>query len=630
MSSTLRIDADTVSQDDSVEGHELTFADGLEGSEEDRDQGLEASEEVSQGDTIGSVVTHRQGVKPFVGESADSLSASILAHNAELLRQFYFATTKEKAGELLAELIKRDPQHEEEYKQALADAKKEWNALPSNVRIQKYEKPAESLMKEWFGNKEPSVKDLLENDEFGVKDEVVDDQFDFDTLTEDELAQAIVNGLKPEVFASQGVTGVTYDDGHYYLLPNGRLLDAEKINEIVGSFQTQQSENEAINNSEFLLVNDIEIHDLSKIGRTPSSREEHEFKNELAETRKILKGAGLNTTVTDSIIAIMSTSTTEGAKTKEAVKILKKAGINSGSQIKTILKSISFFTDNISGKAYTAYNTNSAIDSLKDTQMMNETLKLEGIRKERDHLNLSFKMLNDEYSKLQSAFNYEKELIKKFESLAHKKIINSEEINYMRQTYEMFQITAKENLKNLAQKIVRLENAKETLDKIEIKTLNLDSTDNRINNINSLEYNYLFEEYSNLAYSPNLASQRSKQFIEEFDKIDSLTNYYQISSIVNAVENPTGFIPNPVVNLTIQFGILLENQIYNRDKRLKEKYNEYNKARQTRIEFGEDNLPSYNLIYEKNYVPSLPSKMIPESVLKKLLNNELLYLIKKG
>jgi hypothetical protein len=75
-----------------------------------------------------------------------------LAHNSELLRQYYFATTIGKANQLLAELIKADPANETEYRATLAEAKKDWDALSSKERIERYEKPAEAWIQELIRN----------------------------------------------------------------------------------------------------------------------------------------------------------------------------------------------------------------------------------------------------------------------------------------------------------------------------------------------------------------------------------------------------------------------------------------------------------------------------------------------
>ena len=51
-------------------------------------------------------------ITAFEEEFSDNLTPTeILAHNRELLRQYYFATTIGKANDLLAELIKADPDH---------------------------------------------------------------------------------------------------------------------------------------------------------------------------------------------------------------------------------------------------------------------------------------------------------------------------------------------------------------------------------------------------------------------------------------------------------------------------------------------------------------------------------------
>ena len=117
-------------------------------------------------------------ITEFEEEFSDNLTQTeILAHNRELLRQYYFATTIGKANDLLAELIKADPNHEDLYRQTLADAKKDWDELPSKERIQKYEEPAEdwieSLIREtpdangnvredyeYNERKEPTVADI--------------------------------------------------------------------------------------------------------------------------------------------------------------------------------------------------------------------------------------------------------------------------------------------------------------------------------------------------------------------------------------------------------------------------------------------------------------------------------------
>ncbi|MCB1144318.1 MAG: hypothetical protein KDK54_18845 [Leptospiraceae bacterium] len=122
---------------------ESEYSDGLEGSEE---------------------YTNFRGDE-FEEEFSDNLTPTeILAHNRELLRQYYFATTIGKANDLLAELIKADPDHEDLYRQTLAIAKKDWDALPSKERIQRYEEPAEDLMLEMFGSKEPGVDALFNSD----------------------------------------------------------------------------------------------------------------------------------------------------------------------------------------------------------------------------------------------------------------------------------------------------------------------------------------------------------------------------------------------------------------------------------------------------------------------------------
>ena len=92
---------------------ESEYSDGLEGSEETGNYSN------SRGDTFGD------------GEVSDNLTpAEILAHNSELLRQYYFATTIGKANDLLNEMIASDPAHEDQYRQTLADAKKDWDAKP--------------------------------------------------------------------------------------------------------------------------------------------------------------------------------------------------------------------------------------------------------------------------------------------------------------------------------------------------------------------------------------------------------------------------------------------------------------------------------------------------------------------
>ncbi|MCB1145080.1 MAG: hypothetical protein KDK54_22745, partial [Leptospiraceae bacterium] len=139
---------------------ESEYSDGLEGSEETGNYSN------SRGDTFGD------------GEVSDNLTpAEILAHNSELLRQYYFATTIGKANDLLNEMIASDPAHEDQYRQTLADAKKDWDSLPSKERIKRYEEPAEdwieSLIREtpdangnvredyeYNERKEPTVADI--------------------------------------------------------------------------------------------------------------------------------------------------------------------------------------------------------------------------------------------------------------------------------------------------------------------------------------------------------------------------------------------------------------------------------------------------------------------------------------
>ncbi|MDX1957407.1 MAG: TIGR04388 family protein [Leptospiraceae bacterium] len=247
---------DTVSQDDSVEGHELTFADGLEGQEEDRDQGLEASEEESQDDSTGSVVTHRQGVKPFVGESADETTTPDEEPLSELDLKALSDAFKSRTGSLSATMKRLSEENPKKANNLQKEAVR--LVLEKADRLAKTNVDAAIKSIEDALSKEPynatsraamhgKLDELRGEDGHLDTDEVIeetgssDSRFDFETLTEDELAKAIVDGLKPEEIISDDIEPIKSEDGNFYKLPNGRLLNAELVETKLKSLKNSEN-----------------------------------------------------------------------------------------------------------------------------------------------------------------------------------------------------------------------------------------------------------------------------------------------------------------------------------------------------------------------------------------------------
>ena len=133
---------------------ESEYSDGLEGSEEYTNfRGDEFEEEIIKEEPIISLSANYGNISQLDDSYKDNEYGEVPADpvfvtNSEILEQYYFATTKEKAAEMLAILCKKDPANTTKYYDALAGAVKKWEETPPSQRIKKFEKPAEKWVED--------------------------------------------------------------------------------------------------------------------------------------------------------------------------------------------------------------------------------------------------------------------------------------------------------------------------------------------------------------------------------------------------------------------------------------------------------------------------------------------------
>ncbi|MEM7183747.1 MAG: N-acetylmuramidase domain-containing protein, partial [Spirochaetota bacterium] len=143
------------------ENASMGFSDGLEGSQEIGEGGAQAEAVVIGGNSN----THSQ--EEIIDTQEDFWLKSpqpYVEDNIELLQNYYYATTEEKAQALLQRIIEKDPNNAELYQQKFEQAISTWHSIPTyEEQMNQLGKPAENVMVETFGEKEPSNQIIAES-----------------------------------------------------------------------------------------------------------------------------------------------------------------------------------------------------------------------------------------------------------------------------------------------------------------------------------------------------------------------------------------------------------------------------------------------------------------------------------